>query len=350
MERSARSFPFAFYDVMGAEAEAEAGVNTQDIISALKGHMKEGYKFERYRFEDEERSFPFAFYDVMGAEEKAGVNTQDIISALKGHMKEGYKFISNAPLSESDHYYNRNPSLGDQMHCLVNVIAADRISLMSVEYIKKWKTIRETASSMVEQLNFLLYGLVGAGKSSTINTIRSIFEGRLYVNCLAAAGSTTSQTLSFGSYRLEDEEGSFPFAFYDVMGAEADAKAGVNTQDIISALKGHIKEGYKFSSNAPVSESDHGYKRNPSLGDQMHCLVNVIAADRISMMDKEFLNKWKTIRETASSMDLKQDKRDGVMKEKEKRYRAGTSMNVNGKKKCRAEIIKPACLASINKP
>ncbi|KAF7709917.1 hypothetical protein HF521_016767 [Silurus meridionalis] len=328
----------------------------------------------------------------MGAEEKAGVNTQDIISALKGHMKEGYKFISNAPLSESDHYYNRNPSLGDQMHCLVNVIAADRISLMSVEYIKKWKTIRETASSMVEQLNFLLYGLVGAGKSSTINTIRSIFEGRLYVNCLAAAGSTTSQTLSFGSYRLEDEEGSFPFAFYDVMGAEADAKAGVNTQDIISALKGHIKEGYKFSSNAPVSESDHGYKRNPSLGDQMHCLVNVIAADRISMMDKEFLNKWKTIRETASSMgipqvvfmttvdcaceltkenlqniykskkiqekmiqcsnltDLKQDKRDGVMKEKEKRYRAGTSMNVNGKKKCRAEIIKPACLASINKP
>ncbi|XP_046696436.1 uncharacterized protein LOC124379862 isoform X2 [Silurus meridionalis] len=102
------------------------------------------------------RSFPFAFYDVMGAEAEAGVNTQDIISALKGHMKEGYKFISNAPLSESDHYYNRNPSLGDQMHCLVNVIAADRISLMSVEYIKKWKTIRETASSMgIPQVVFM---------------------------------------------------------------------------------------------------------------------------------------------------------------------------------------------------
>ncbi|KAI5628582.1 interferon-induced protein 44 [Silurus asotus] len=158
----------------------------------------------------------------------------------------------------------------------------------------------------VEQLNFLFYGLVGAGKSSTINTIRSIFEGRLYVNCLAAAGSTTSQTLSFGSYRLEDEEGSFPFAFYDIMGAEADAKAGVNTQDIISALKGHIKEGYKFSSNGPVSESDLYYNRYPTLSDQMHCLVNVIAADKISIMDNTFLNKWKTIRETACSMGILQ--------------------------------------------
>ncbi|XP_046696239.1 interferon-induced protein 44-like isoform X1 [Silurus meridionalis] len=158
----------------------------------------------------------------------------------------------------------------------------------------------------VEELHFLLYGPVGAGKSSTINTIRSIFEGRLFVNCQAAAGSTTSHTLSFESFRLEDEEGSFPFAFYDVMGAEAEAKAGVNTQDIISALKGHMKEGYKFHSNGPLSESDSFYNRNPSLGDQMHCLVNVIAADKISLMSNEFIKKWKTIRETATSMGIPQ--------------------------------------------
>ncbi|XP_046696325.1 interferon-induced protein 44-like isoform X3 [Silurus meridionalis] len=170
------------------------------------------------------------------------------------------------------------------------------------EMLNNLKTFK--VCNPVEQLNFLLYGLVGAGKSSTINTIRSIFEGRLYVNCLAAAGSTTSQTLSFGSYNFKNDEGSFPFAFYDVMGAEA--KAGVNTQDIISALKGHMKEGYKFISNAPVSESDLYYNRNPSLSDQMHCLVNIIAADRISIMDNESRNKWKTIKETASSMGIPQ--------------------------------------------
>ncbi|KAF7709919.1 hypothetical protein HF521_016769 [Silurus meridionalis] len=185
--------------------------------------------------------------------------------------------------------------------------------------IKKWREVRwQSQAEMlnniktfnicneVEELHFLLYGPVGAGKSSTINTIKSIFEGRLFVNCQAAAGSTTSHTLSFESFRLEDEEGSFPFAFYDVMGAEAEAKAGVNTQDIISALKGHMKEGYKFISNAPVSESDLYYNRNPSLSDQMHCLVNIIAADRISIMDNESRNKWKTIKETASSMGIPQ--------------------------------------------
>ncbi|KAI5628587.1 interferon-induced protein 44 [Silurus asotus] len=123
---------------------------------------------------------------------------------------------------------------------------------------------------------------------------------------LQEACTEIKEIRKYESYRLEDEEGSFPFAFYDVMGAEAEEKAGVNTQDIISALKGHMKEGYKFNSNAPLSENDSCYNRNPSLGDQMHCLVNVIAADKISLMNDEFIKKWKTIRETASSMGIPQ--------------------------------------------
>ena len=34
--------------------------------------------------------FPFAFSDIMGLEEHGGVLENDIISALKGHIKEGY--------------------------------------------------------------------------------------------------------------------------------------------------------------------------------------------------------------------------------------------------------------------
>lgn len=52
-----------------------------------------------------------------------------------------------------------------------------------------------TICNQVKELRFLLYGPVGAGKSSIINTIRTIFEGRQFVNCLAAPGSTTSHTL-----------------------------------------------------------------------------------------------------------------------------------------------------------
>ncbi|MCI4378113.1 hypothetical protein PGIGA_G00212160 [Pangasianodon gigas] len=156
----------------------------------------------------------------------------------------------------------------------------------------------------VPELCFLLYGPVGAGKSSTINTIRTIFEGRQFVNCLAAAGSTTSHTLCYERFRFANEAGSFPFAFNDIMGAEAED--GVHTQDIISALKGHMKEGYLFNSKYPLSESNHYYNQNPSLSDQMHCLVYAIPADKISMMGNDFIKKLKSVRETASGMGIPQ--------------------------------------------
>ncbi|XP_017324592.1 interferon-induced protein 44-like [Ictalurus punctatus] len=157
----------------------------------------------------------------------------------------------------------------------------------------------------VEELHFLLYGLVGSGKSSTINTIRTIFEGRQFVNCLAAAGSAKSQTLCYESFRFTNE-GSFPFAFHDIMGAEVEEKDGVQTQDIISALKGHMKEGYTFNSNCPLTTNNHYYNQNPSLSDQMHCLVYVIPVDQISMMNYDFIERMKSVRETASRMGIPQ--------------------------------------------
>ncbi|KAK3568312.1 hypothetical protein QTP86_003920 [Hemibagrus guttatus] len=44
----------------------------------------------RFAFANEEGSFPFTINDVMGVEGSEGVQTDDIISALKGHIKEGY--------------------------------------------------------------------------------------------------------------------------------------------------------------------------------------------------------------------------------------------------------------------
>ncbi|XP_058249233.1 interferon-induced protein 44-like [Hemibagrus wyckioides] len=180
--------------------------------------------------------------------------------------------------------------------------------------IKEWRTVEWSQGRMlnslktfkigneVEELRFLLYGPVGVGKSSIINTIRTIFEGRQFVNCLAAAGSTTSHTLCYEQFRFANEEGSFPFAFNDIMGAEKDS--GVLTQDIVSALKGHMKEGYTFNPQIPLSESNHYYNKKPTLSDQMHCLVIVIPADRVSILD--FMDKMKSVRGEASKMGIPQ--------------------------------------------
>ncbi|KAB5576778.1 hypothetical protein PHYPO_G00202410 [Pangasianodon hypophthalmus] len=214
--------------------------------------------------------------------------------------------ISNAQESDEGNYTITLSNSSGSVSCS---------ALVRVE-IKEWRKVQWRQDEMlntlkafnicneVPELRFLLYGPVGAGKSSTINTIRTVFEGRQFVNCLAAAGSTTSHTLCYERFRFANEAGSFPFAFNDIMGAEAED--GVHTQDIITALKGHMKEGYLFNSRSPLSESNHYYNQNPSLSDQMHCLVYVISADKISMMGNDFIKKLKSVRETASGMGIPQ--------------------------------------------
>ncbi|XP_062861751.1 interferon-induced protein 44-like [Trichomycterus rosablanca] len=156
----------------------------------------------------------------------------------------------------------------------------------------------------VPELRFLMVGPVGAGKSSSINTIKSVFEKRQFINCLGAASAETSQTLSFQRFQVSNEDGLFPFAFNDVMGLEIEG--GVRTDDITKALKGHIKEGYDFNPITSLSDDGKYYNKNPSLSDQIHCLIYVIPADKITMMPTEVTTKIKTIREEASKMGLPQ--------------------------------------------
>ncbi|XP_053353033.1 interferon-induced protein 44-like [Clarias gariepinus] len=225
--------------------------------------------------------------------------------------KRGTKFvlkISNAQESDEGNYTITLSNSSGSASCsaLVRVEIKD---WREVQWSKKDLLLKTLKSfeicNEVKELRYLVYGPVGAGKSSTINTIRSIFEGRQFVNCLAAAESTTSHTLCFESYRFANEEESFPFIFYDIMGAEA-KENGVQTQDVISALKGHIKEGYMFNPDTPLSESNLYYNKNPSLSDQMHCLVYVVQAHRVSVMEQAFLNKLKSVRKTASRMGIPQ--------------------------------------------
>ena len=51
------------------------------------------------------------------------------------------------------------------------------------------KTLKnfDISNSEVRELRFLLHGPIGAGKSSIINTIKTIFEGHQFINCLAAS-------------------------------------------------------------------------------------------------------------------------------------------------------------------
>ncbi|XP_037399010.1 interferon-induced protein 44-like isoform X2 [Pygocentrus nattereri] len=90
----------------------------------------------------------------------------------------------------------------------------------------------------------------------------------------------------------------------DVMGLEN--KDGVQTADVISVLLGHVKEGYKFNPDTPLTEGDRNYVSNPSPDDKVHCLVTIVSANSLSLMDQSIINKMKTVKEQANDIDIPQ--------------------------------------------
>lgn len=129
------------------------------------------------------------------------------------------------------------------------------------------------------------------------------------------------------------------------MGLESDKSKGVHPEDIVKALQGFLKEGHKVRKNvslqedimnlrnrfewfcytlsllawlgeyklftclwiqfnpvSPVSVGDEGYKSDPSLQEQTFCLVYIMAADKVSIMNSDVIKKMQSIREKATEL------------------------------------------------
>ncbi|XP_036386502.1 interferon-induced protein 44-like [Megalops cyprinoides] len=174
------------------------------------------------------------------------------------------------------------------------------------------KTLKELkefkpANPKVERVRILLHGPIGAGKSSTINSINNIFQGHITTEALADSTGGHSFTKTLKTYYIEDRSSSgssYAFTFTDIMGLEKNG--GVHQRDIVLALKGHIKDGYKFTPDSPISEDDRCYNKSPSLRDRIHCLVTVLTADKLSFMEEEVIKKLRDIRLEASDMGIPQ--------------------------------------------
>uniref|UniRef100_A0A3Q1FVK7 Interferon-induced protein 44-like n=1 Tax=Acanthochromis polyacanthus TaxID=80966 RepID=A0A3Q1FVK7_9TELE len=116
----------------------------------------------------------------------------------------------------------------------------------------------------------------------------------------------------FGSFRMyttykisNHPGGSYSLMFNDTMGFERSAGHGVHVEDIKLALKGHVKDGYKFNPKEPLTEGDF-YNPSPTLDDRVHVLVSVFPADKSSEMTGEDVKKMREVRRAASEMRIPQ--------------------------------------------
>ncbi|XP_039649828.1 interferon-induced protein 44-like [Perca fluviatilis] len=173
-----------------------------------------------------------------------------------------------------------------------------------LQYVKDY----EPENNDIKHIRILLCGPVGAGKSSFINSVSNVLRDRMTIP--AAASSTTSDksfTTRYETHKIIKGGGKsktyYPFIFNDIMGLEKGD--GVRVDDIKLALKGHVKEGYKFNPASSLSDGDPGYNPRPSPEDKVHVLVCVLSANAAEIPDS-VLKKMAEIRELASDLGIPQ--------------------------------------------
>uniref|UniRef100_A0A8C2DSI6 TLDc domain-containing protein n=1 Tax=Cyprinus carpio TaxID=7962 RepID=A0A8C2DSI6_CYPCA len=119
---------------------------------AMSGSAGASLTFRTYPVNDgrEGKPLPFVLCDTMGLEEQsgAGLDIEDISSILQGHVPDRYKFNPMAPFQPDEQKSSRPASLQEKIHCVVYVIDATKISLMSDKLQEKLASIRRKVNSL----------------------------------------------------------------------------------------------------------------------------------------------------------------------------------------------------------
>ncbi|KAL0160360.1 hypothetical protein M9458_044085 [Cirrhinus mrigala] len=153
------------------------------------------------------KSLPFVLCDTMGLEEQsgAGLDIEDISSILQGHIPDRYKFNPISPFQPDEQKASRQ----EKIHCVVYVIDATKISLMSDKLQDKLTTIRRKVNSLgnlyvSSYIKTKVSSRLGVSVSCVLPVKNYSQEVELELNCDVLLLTALQQMLNFADDYLDD--------------------------------------------------------------------------------------------------------------------------------------------------
>ncbi|KAB5517140.1 hypothetical protein PHYPO_G00185980 [Pangasianodon hypophthalmus] len=153
----------------------------------------------------------------------------------------------------------------------------------------------------------LLLGPVGSGKSSFISSIRSTMYNRIvHLPSIGTAVEGFTQKMTTYDIRVNQRGPQSVLSFCDVMAIGDDDSTGLSFSDALAVIKGHVPEGYKFQRGVTVSDTVSGYIANPTLNEQIHCVLFVLDASKVTSYPSGLESTLKKLHSTISDMRIPQ--------------------------------------------
>ncbi|XP_053388784.1 interferon-induced protein 44-like isoform X2 [Mercenaria mercenaria] len=160
------------------------------------------------------------------------------------------------------------------------------------------------------QVNILLFGCVGAGKSSVFNTINSVFRGKIFNVALASCAEHVVTT-KFTKYRVMSGSSTLPmplkFRLCDMRGL--DEEHLMTKENMRYILEGSIADRFPFDPSGNISVDMPGFKKHPGLDEKIHCVALVQDAsmvDTLQVLSPEVTKNIKEMQTVMNSLDIPQ--------------------------------------------
>ncbi|XP_063079014.1 interferon-induced protein 44-like [Engraulis encrasicolus] len=163
------------------------------------------------------------------------------------------------------------------------------------------------AGECVSSARVLLLGPTGAGKSSFINSIRSVMFKRItHMTLTGPQASNRFKKLRSCSIRSERGGNAISLTLCDVMALGEKHEAGLSNSDALSVIKGHVSEGYKFSEYWSITSETRGYKGAPAISDKIHAVLFVLDARKVSSYSSHLQRNMRELQAEISDLDVPQ--------------------------------------------